>query len=148
MAVVHRPSLPVRRGFHALLASLVLLGPRGCSFLDGGNPEQVSVRVGGNSTEPVRLIVSRQFLVGPGDGTGDGSGVFVEFIQADTLMVTPPFDRSYPLAPTYRFFARVLGPESGTPTSVQLRVAVDGNERYNQTRTVGEDFLQFLFIFQ
>lgn len=141
-----RPSpSPARALRLAALSSVLLLG--GCSFFEDDQPERVRVQVEGTTQQPVRIIVSREFLVFP-VGEGGEQGVQVEIVSADTLMATPPFDQSFNLAPTFRFLARADGTDPENPVTLRLRVSVDGNERFNQTRAVPGDLLQFVYIFQ
>lgn len=127
-----------------LLAAALILA--GCSLFDSGQPERIRVQLEGSGGQAVRLVLSRDFILFPGEG---GGGVSVQLTGADTLVVTPPFDRSFDLAPSYRFYTRAEAlEEDSPPTTLRLRVTVDGEERYNQSRSVPADFLQFIYVFQ
>jgi hypothetical protein len=143
-----RPSLRSRpsRRFAALALAAGALWSSACSLWDTGQPEDITVRVESTGTEPVVLILSREFLASP--GSEDAGSVAVQFITSDTILVTPPASRTLPLAPTYRFLARAQSPDSANAATVRLRVAVDGRERYNQSRILGSSYLEFLYLFQ
>ncbi len=146
---VSLPPLPRRRGFRRVLPALLLVVsvPSGCSLLESDQPDRVRVQVEVSGSQPVRIIVSREFLVTP-VGEGDEQSISVQFISADTLVQAVPFDQSYALAPTYRVLARAEGLDEENPVPVRLRVSVDGTERFNQSRTVPGELLQFIYIFQ
>lgn len=140
-----RPSRSSARVLRLLALSSLLLG--GCSIFEEDQPERVRVQVEGSTQQPVRVILSHEFLIFP-VGEGGEQGVQVEIARADTLLVTPPFDQSFNLAPTFRFLARADGTDPENPVTLRLRVSVDGTERFNQTRAVPGDLLQFVYIFQ
>lgn len=118
----------------------------GCSLFESSEPERIQVLVEGQAGQEARLVVSQQFIV---SASQDGSeGVGVTFGSADTLAITLPFDRSFNLAPSFQFVARAYGPASGDTVTVRMRVLVDGDQRYNQTGPVEENFLQFIYLFQ
>jgi hypothetical protein len=141
-----RPSPTLAKGLPLVVLSLaVLVGA--CSLFEEDQPERVRVQVEGATQEPVRIIVSREFLIFP-VGEGGEQGVQVEIVSADTVIGAPPFDQSFDLAPTYRFLARAEGMDEENPVTLRLRVSVDGTERFNQSRAVPGDLLQFVYIFQ
>lgn len=117
-----------------------------CSVFQGADPEEIRVLVEGTAGASVRVVVSREFILSSAEGGGEGVGV--TFASSDTIAATLPFDRSFPLAPTFRFVARAYGPETGETVTVRMRVLVDGEQRYNQTGPVEANFLQFIYLFQ
>jgi hypothetical protein len=64
------------------------------------------------------------------------------------MRVGLPHDRSYPLAPRYQFFVKVL-PLDGAAGSrdLSMRVLIDGDERYNKSGTLGDDDFEFIYNF-
>ncbi len=132
--------------FRSTLVLMSLAFLTGCSLFEAGQPERIQVLVEGDPGQEARLVVSQEFLL---SALEDGSeGIGVTFGSSDTLAITLPFDRSFNLAPTFQFVARAYGPASGDTITVRMRVLVDGEQRYNQTGPVEENFLQFIYLFQ
>lgn len=143
----NRSRSPDGGGFSRLILSLTAVAAlTGCSFFESSQPELIQVLVEGDPGAEARLVVSREFfLSAPEDGN---EGVGVTFASADTLAITLPFDRTFDLAPSFQFVARAQGPGTGDTITVRMRVLVDGDQRYNQTGPVEENFLQFIYLFQ
>jgi hypothetical protein len=133
------------RGSRVALVLLLAGLSTACSLFQSADPEEIRVLVEGTAGASVRVVVSREFFLSGAEG---GEGVAVTFAASDTIAATLPFDRSFPLAPTFRFVARAYGPETGETVTVRMRVLVDGQQRYNQTGPVEENFLQFIYLFQ
>jgi len=134
------------RGSRVALVLLLAVWSTACSLFQSADPEEIRVLVEGPAGASVRVVISQQFIL---SGAADGSdAVAVTFAASDTIAATLPFDRSFNLAPTYRFVARAYGPESGETVTVRMRVLVDGEQRYNQTGPVEQNFLQFIYLFQ
>ena len=134
------------RGSRVALVLLLAVLSTACSLFESADPEEIRVLVEGTAGASVRVVVSREFILSASEGGSEGVGV--TFAAADTIAATLPFDRSFNLAPTFRFVARAYGPETGETVTVRMRVLVDGEQRYNQTGPVEENFLQFVYLFQ
>lgn len=129
-----------------MLACAMVAALPGCSLFESSEPEEIQVLVEGTAGQEARLVVSQEFVVSALDDGSEGIGV--TFGSADTLAITLPFQRSFNLAPSFQFVARAYGPASGDTVTVRMRVLVDGDQRYNQTGPVEENFLQFIYLFQ
>lgn len=83
-----------------------------------------------NLQEPVRMVVSRQFVRIQAPG---GEGLDLEFFQADTLLVELPIDTTFSMAPTYMLAVRFLAPvEEWDPVPrVFMEVRVDGRSTWS-----------------
>lgn len=132
--------------FRPTLSLLAVALLAGCSLFETGQPERIQVVVEGDPGQEAQLVVSQQFILSAAEDGSEGIGV--TFGSSDTLAITLPFDRSFNLAPTFQFVARAYGPVSGDTITVRMRVLVDGDQRYNQTGPVEENFLQFIYLFQ
>jgi hypothetical protein len=83
-----------------------------------------------NLQEPVRMIVSRQFVRVQGQ---TGEQLDLEFFQADTLLVQLPIDTTFSMAPTYMLAVRFLAPEAewDPVPRVMMEVRVDGRNAWS-----------------
>lgn len=120
-------------------AWLVLAACDGLLFPD--RPEDIRVLLEGDASEPVRVVTSRDFIVG---GSGEASRSGVEFVEADTALVALPFERTYPMAPTYHFAVRVS--VADTAADVRMRVVLDGREVWDERTSSGTGDLEFYVI--
>lgn len=127
------------------LAALLVAVPLGACdfFIEDPTPNAARlVLSSGTSTGPIRLLMSTNFLV-----ARDESGrTTVELIEADTLTVTAPFERTVDIRDEQQFFAQTRAADS-TVSSVQMRVFLDGDLRYDETRDLQQTPLQFLYLF-
>jgi hypothetical protein len=117
-----------------------------CGILDSDlNPDEVQVVIESPSAGDLRLVLSDELLL---TGAGEGEGLSVTFLSADTMRVGLPHDRSYPLAPRYQFFVKVLPLDDAAGSrDLSMRVLIDGDERYNKSGTLGDDDFEFIYNF-
>lgn len=126
------------------VALCLLVFATGCDWLIGTPaPQTARVAVGGDAGVQVTLLASTEFLASPVQGV---DSTRVELLAADTLQRTVPFDTIYDISEVQRVFVRVLGADS-PEASLRLQVQVDGEEKYDQTGTLPERTLQFLYFF-
>lgn len=115
-----------------------------CDWLIGTPaPQTARVAVGGDAGVQVTLLASTEFLASPVRGV---DSTRVELLAADTLQRTVPFDTIYDISEVQRVFVRVLAVASAD-AMLRLQVRVDGEEKYDQTGTLLERTLQFLYFF-
>ena len=128
-----------------LCAYVLGLAVSACNFLAEGDPENANLIL--RATQPgdqVVLIVSSDFDVDAVAGQGQ-SNVFLR--NADTLLVTPPFEQEFSLGQRLRFFASVSPPDS-TAQVIDLRVLIDGDQRFSRSRIVEQSMpMEFLYLF-
>jgi hypothetical protein len=138
---------PMRYLFYKSLLIALLYGTAGCGLVQDPAPDSADVRIDGQAGDEVRLVISTEFLAGVDFGTiGDPT---LEVIGADTLRVSLPFADSYDIRQDQRFLAQVL-PLADTlgMDAVQLRGAIDGEERFNRTATPVDSLLQFVYVYR
>jgi len=137
----------IRYLFHTSLLIALLHGTAGCGLVPDPAPDSADVCIGGEAGDEVRLVISTEFLAGVDFGTiGDPT---LEIIDSDTLRVALPFAESYDIRQDQRFLAQVL-PLADTlgMDAVQLRGAIDGEERFNRTATPVDSLLRFVYVYR
>jgi hypothetical protein len=128
-----------------LLVLAILTTVAGCDWVTKDRPEKVRVQLEGKASAEVQLVTSTAFVARQAmDGSMD-----VQFVEADTTVVSPPFNQTYDISIDRRFVARVLRTEPESDELV-LKGWVDGRQRFNRPgRPVPEDsLLQFVYVFQ
>ena len=133
-----------RRAGRLLLLALVTLPLGACDFILGEDPTPNVARivVSGDGEESVNLLLSKNFLV----ARNEARQTTIELIEADTLVVTPPFERSMNIRDERQFFARARAADS-VATTVRLRIFLDEEMRLDETQDLLAAPLQFLFLF-
>lgn len=121
-------------------------GASACDILSSDiNPEEIQVVMDGASGDRVRLILADRFVFAGGD---ESSGASVSLLTADTTLVDLPYDRSFPLAPTFRFYAQAVPIDSAAaPIDLSLRILVDGDERFSKSGTLGAADFEYVYTF-
>jgi hypothetical protein len=102
--------------------------------------EELRVHVEGEAPGAVEVITSREFILAE---TEDG-GEELSFLTSDTASVLLPYDRTFPLAPTYQFAVRVQAPVEDS-VLVTMAVFADGTERFRRTDHLLDRPLDFFF---
>lgn len=101
--------------------------------------------VDGSAGDQVRLILSDRFSFSGGDET---SGASVSLLTADTTLVDLPYDRSFPLAPSFQFYAQAAPVDSAAaPIEISLRVLVDGDQRFSKSGALGNSDFEYVYTF-
>ena len=130
------------------LLALLLLGV-GCSLFDDDTPDEVRIRLSEADVAEQVLVVSEQFLtdqvsvLGPDGVTVIGTETRVEILEADTLRVAAPFDRTFDISDSRRFYAVTLG----APDGLRMRAEVDGDRKYDAVAGGGQGKLEFIYSF-
>lgn len=129
--------------FLAILLTIVLgAAASGCGIFDEGDPPtsaRVTVEGGGGAS--IRLVSSNDFSV-TSDDDGETRDVF--FYASDTMSVTPPFEDRFSLGSARRIFVQASSDEA-LNEPINMRVYLNGEERYNATSTLDGVDMEFLF---
>lgn len=132
--------------FGSMVLALACSGP-------GGPVRRVAHAVveGDDASAPVQIVTSTVFNVSstPSDPSQPSSGSSVALIVADTVVQTLPFDRTFDIHTTGRFFIRVQTPPTATDTpsvNATLKVFVDGEQRSNVAGDLATSPLQAVFL--
>lgn len=134
-----------RRGWG--LALVMVLGTlTGCDILDEGDtPSNARVIIEGGSGEPFNLVTSNNFTVFVDPETGETSDIVLN--EADTLLISAPYDERYALGSGVRFFLKVYQ-SPGLPEPINVRVLVGGDQRYNSTSTLDGLTMEFVYTYR
>jgi len=126
-----------------VLGLFLLLLAVGCDHISGpgSDPESARANVTSDVEElSVTVVTSTRFdAVRQSDG-----GASVSLLDSDTAVATLPYDESFDIRSTGRFFVTV-GAADTTGVPVTLRAYVDGTERFRRTVAVGEEPLTFIY---
>lgn len=139
-----------RLGVATLTTALGLLYVAGCG-LSGPNLKEARVVVeSDNRNADVQIVTSTEFAVTEGSQTPtDPSGSGAQFIAADTTVQTLPFERTFDIRSTGRFFIRAQIPAAATDTpsvNTTIRVFVDGEQRNLVQGDLANDPVQAVFM--
>lgn len=127
-----------------LAGTLALSALGGCDFITGDpTPEEARLVLEGDADAQVELLVSKVFLTARNE-VGD---LRLQIIGSDTLAISPPFNQTFDIREEQQFFARATAADTTVATNVRMQVFVDGDPKYDETRDISEEFLQFLFLF-
>jgi hypothetical protein len=99
------------------------------------------VTVTGTSPVPMLLITSTNFTA----TRAENGSLLVDYVAADTAVITLPFDRSYSFGQTDRFVVKLANSDSDTTADIEMRVFTDGSESYRQRATMKDSSLEFVF---
>jgi hypothetical protein len=137
-----------RRAAAPMVLLIVSALATGCdSLLDTSQDiaEEAQLIVTGTSPVPLRVIFSNNFtnIQNPEDGT-----ITTQLIIADTVELTLPIDRSYPLGNNARVFFRVWQPDSLQTADILMRILLDGErEIYEQRATLRDAYLEYTYTY-
>lgn len=147
MALPTRDETAAPGGRHLWTAALLAAG----ALLLGaclGPPDRQSARarVTAETESDVNVVTSTNFSEG---STGQG-GTETRLITSDTFDVVTPWERTFDIRQTKRFFVRVLPgeppPSDSATLPVNLLVAIDGDPLFDLTANVFTDTLEFSFL--
>ena len=146
MKTTPRKALPAFVSRRLALTALVMglpLGVGACNLLESDlNPGEIQVVLESSSGGDMQVVVSSDFVV---EGVDENTDLEILFINADTIITGAPFNETYPLEPSFRFFVKVSPTDSTqAPRPLTMTVLVDGNQRYNKTGSLGEEDFEFL----
>lgn len=143
-----RPSPGRRRrpgpGRRSALLGLVLVAA-GCGL---SAPERNEARVvvdADDQESQVQIVTSTEFTV----STGGQGGPSVSLVASDTTVRTLPYDTTFDIVATRRFFVRAQTPAAATDTPsvvTTVRVIVDGEERNRVQGDLADEPVQAVFL--
>ena len=122
----------------------------GCGLFEDTSPDEVRLRLGEADVAELVLVVSEEFLaqrvpVYAEDGTTViETQTRVELLEADTLRITVPFEQTFDISDSRRFYALTLN----APDGVRMRADVDGDMKYDAVASEGLGKLEFVYAFQ
>lgn len=126
-----------------LLASVALWSLAACGLLDDDEPEIGRIEIEGAAGDSVGLIVSTAFVAGP---SAEGDTILVEMLAADTIRRALPYAATVDISEFNRLLVRVFESDSAV-APVRMRVAIDGEPRFDESSVVADRPLQFIFVF-
>ncbi len=122
-----------------LVAALMVWG---CVWWEDPSPETVRVTMEGEA-ETFLVVTSTEFIA-TNDESGDMS---VQLFEADTTVVSLPFDRSWNISAEQRFF--LMGtPVDSSAVRVQVRIYLDGDKDFDRNvDAMTEDPVRYIYVF-
>ena len=144
MARVRRFNILAKAGLFALASGLV--GVVACVSTDADvRPQNARVTVTGTSPTPLQLVTSTDFFE---ELIGEGTEIRAILVDADTTVVNPPFDQTFPLSSLGSVLVRLIQPDS-TPSDVTMQVWLDGVLEYEQAATMSQGAsIEYRFVFR
>lgn len=125
-----------------LLLALGIPALGGCDAFSAPEREEARAVVTTEEEAEVRIVTSTMFtLSGDDPGAGQPS---VALEEADTSVVIPPFDRTFDISETRRFFIRVE-PTDTASVQATLEVFIDGESLGPLAGDLQDDPLQDVF---
>lgn len=137
-----RTDRPAARGLTLVLLAAVL-GTVACNPFSAPDREEARAVVTTEQEAEVRIVTSRQFALAGGGEPGAPTDVILE--AADTSLVVPPFDRTFDISQTKRFFIRVE-PTDTLSVLASLEVFIDGESLGRLEGDLQEQPLQDVFL--
>ena len=125
----------------------------GCDLFGRSEPEEARLRIEGEAGTQNILIFSSDFLsqtqvvFDAETGLAVGDTVIVLLLNADTINVSLPFERTFDIRENSQFFARIhrLSPETD---NLWARLWIDNNLRSDQRPSVGQDSITIIYNFR
>jgi hypothetical protein len=133
------------RGFTVAAAATVFTSlAAACDLLsDPEEPrraKEATLEVTGESPVPLVVITSKVWGVVFDE---EAAEYVLSIIEADTAEVELPYQRTVPLAPTYRILFRVTNPDTEQDADVRMRVFLDRDVVYDQEATLRNASLHY-----
>ena len=138
---------------YLVLAFCALLGAAGCDLLREDRPEEATLLLEGASEVEISLITSTNYLsqqVAITDSlTGQviGDSLLVVLLEADTMVITLPFERIYDIREREQFYAAIsrLDPEGD---QLRSRIWIDEDLRLDASPPAEQNPLIFSYSFR
>lgn len=114
----------------------------GCVWWKDPSPDMVRVTMEGQA-ESLLVVTSTDFIA-----TSNESGnTSVQLFEADTTVVSLPFDRSWDISEEQRFF--ILGtPVDSSTVRVQVRIYLDGDKDFDRdVNAFVDDPVRYIYLF-
>jgi hypothetical protein len=138
-----RAHLSIKRNRARAIAIAMMLGTAGCNVFasEPDRVEQARVIIDGTTPVPLTLVTSGNFIVQNDSSTFEP---VVTLFLADTASLQLPYESMYSMGEYERFLVRLINPDTATAT-VRMRVLVDGRLEYDQSATMSDASMQFVF---
>ena len=140
-------------GMALVIGALLIASAAGCDLFTRDAPEEVRLLLEGTAQAQVLLVTTNNFLaerqgIFDEDGIRQGDTTLVRLFTAETLFVSLPFEQTYDIRRTQRFFALALRLDPSAD-DLRMRAWVDERNRFDQQPTsVPEDsLLRFIYFF-
>lgn len=141
------PVRPGRAGTLAL-ALVATVALAGCDLLlssEAGLADRVEVSLTGNSTVPLLLVTSLNFIA---EYDVLAEEWRIALTQADTVRVTSlPFNHSREIRGRDRYLVRIINPSGAVTADVGMEVRLDGKLVYSERAFLANAFLQYFTWF-
>ena len=114
----------------------------GCVWWDDPSPDRVRVTMEGQA-ESLLLVISTEFIA----TNNEAGSTSVQLFEADTTLVSLPFDRSWDISEEQRFFLMGTPVDSST-VRVQVRVYLDGDKDFDRdVNAFIDDPVRYIYLF-
>jgi hypothetical protein len=124
------------------LVLLVLGLSAGCDWFDDPSPQEARVVIDGDPGTTIVVIASSKFVA----GVNDIGVTRVEIIESDTIVTSPPLDRTFSIRGDYRFFVQAARLDADV-NSLRMQVFVDDDREFDESGPLLADG-PFRFVFQ
>ena len=126
-----------------LVLVAMLMALPGCDWVTASGPETARLRIEGE-VATIDLITSKRFLVSRSPSAG---WQLSTVLDADTMRVSLPFEKTYDISQDQRFLARI--PNLRDDYQLRVRGWIDDDQRYDQTSATipSDSTLQVLYVF-
>jgi hypothetical protein len=115
----------------------------GCDLIEDPSPNEARMVVHGEAGKEVRIIVSTQFVA----QVNEIGQTRVVIFEADTVVTTLPFERTWVIEEDQRFFAEAARLDADLG-NVQVQVFVDERKEFDEGGTLIEGHpYRFLYTF-
>ena len=132
------------RAATAAALAFALMTGGACSLTSSpdSKPTTAEITIEGTTPNPLKLITSTDFFEQLNTDTGVLTPILV---TSDTVLVTPPYNKTLSLGAFASVYVELLQPEVETAT-VYMKVDLDNGEGYEQNATLA-DGAQLIYYF-
>lgn len=123
---------------------VAVLALSGCGILREDNPESLTLNLVSDQPQNVTLVTSTDFLI---LNPGLEQQSQIELVEADTIQVTSPYDQTFDISRSLRFYVEMTSPEV-LNFPVALRVRVDGSEIGGNAVNEASQSVDFVYVFR
>lgn len=113
------------RTLAAMIVAAGLLA--GCGWLEDPSPNEARLVIAGETDKPVRIIISTAFVA----AVDENNVTRVVIFEADTVVTTLPYERTYIIEDDQRFFAETARLEDDLQM-LRMEVYVDNAKKFDE----------------
>lgn len=127
------------------VCALLMVMPGCDALIDDPAPSTARIVLSGADGEQVRLVTSKRFNPIVEQGLG-GTRVTVSVLDADTSIVTLPYEERFDIRIERRFFAEIIRLEV-PDEEVVMQGFINGRNRYDRSGFIAEEdtIMQFIY---